>query len=423
MYKKRDRMPYEVNVFQSWVNYSSWDELKQFLVSEAGGLLRVVEPRESPYALVRYTKGVSNMALPHVRWCRSLVLHKESRLPVSVSPPTSEVMTENSVNEATVAEEFVEGTMMNVFHDATAEAAMVATRSRLGADKSFLTGAPTFLSMLQSAMKNQGIASFGHMLPVKDGLNCFTSVVVKDPSNRMVQQVEASSFKIVHQGWVQADGNVFIEEDPSNFNCSTVNDDDGTEIQAYNIETLRAAKSVKDWVTAQVPSRAQFWQGVVLKDGAGRRWRERSDTYETVRRLRGNESTHEERFARVRKQRCLEQYLQFFPEDTDVFYVLEGQLRKNTRNLSRFYVDTFRSRQTPFYELPWPYKHHVSALHNLYKGSLRAQKKRVELDDVIRYVNGLNLEDTANMLKEHKLDLVKKVLAKEPVVEVPVEVV
>jgi transcription initiation factor IIE alpha subunit len=50
---------------------------------------------------------------------------------------------------------------------------------------------------------------------------------------------------------------------------------------------------------------------------------------------------------------------------------------------------------------------------------LRVQKKRVELDDVIRYVNGLNLEDTANMLKEHKLDLVKKVAKDiENVVEV-----
>ena len=411
-------MPYQVNVFQSWVNYSSWDELKQFLVSEAGGLLRVVEPRDSPYALVRYTRGVSNLDLPHVRWCRSLVLHKESRLPVSVSPPTSDTITENTVNEATVAEEFVEGTMMNVFHAAAAEAPMVATRSRLGADKSFLVGAPTFCQMLESAMTNQGVASFGDMLPVKDCFNRFTSIVVRDPSNRMVQKVESSSFVIVHQGWVQADGTVFIEEDASNFNCVSTREDDGTEIQGYNLESLRAAKSVKDWVTTQVPSRAPFWQGVVLKDGAGRRWRERSDTYETVRRLRGNESTMLERFARVRKQRCLEQYLQFFPEDTDPFYALEGQMRKNTRNLSRFYVDTFRSRQTPFHELPWPYKHHVSALHNLYKDVLRAQKKRVELDEVIRYVNGLNLEDTVNMFKEHKLDLVKKVAAEAPVAAV-----
>lgn len=413
-------MPYQVNVFQSWVNYSSWDELKQFLVSESGGLLRVVEPRDSPYALVRYTRGVSNLTLPHVRWCRSLVVHKESRLPVSVSPPTSEMMTEDSVNEATVAEEFVEGTMMNVFHAASSEMPMVATRSRLGADKSFLVGAPTFRQMLEGAMSNQGVVSFGDLLPLADGLNRFTSVVVKDPSNRMVQQVEKSSFVIVHQGWVQADGTVFIEEDASNFNCVSSLEDDGTEIQGYNLESLRAAKSVKDWVSAQVASRAPFWQGVVLKDGAGRRWRERSDTYETVRRLRGNESTTLERFARVRKQRCLEQYLQFFPEDTDPFYALEGQLRKNTRNLSRFYVDTFRTRQTPFYELPWPYKHHVSALHNLYKDVLRAQKKRVELDEVIRYVNGLNLEDTVNMLKEHKLDFVKKTVVDAPVVDAPV---
>ena len=407
-------MPYQVNVFQSWVNYTSWDDLKQFLTSEAGGLLRVVEPRDSPYALVRYTKGVSNMALSHVRWCRSLIVHKKSRLPVCVSPPTSDEVTETTVNDATVAEEFVEGTMVNVFHAATDETAVVATRSRIGADKSFFQGKPTFRVMLEDAMKNQGIASFNAMLPTHE-LNHFTSVVLKHPSNRMVQQVESASFVIVHQGWVQADGTVFIEENPENFNCVSSNENDGTEIQGYNLETLRAAKSVKDWVSTQVPSRAQFWQGVVLKDGNGRRWRVRSDTYEVVRRLRGNESSVGERFARVRKQRCMEQYLSFFVEESDAFYEYEGLLRKNTRTLLRFYVDTFRSRAVPFHELPWPYKHHVSVLHNLYKNTLRVQKKRVELDVVIRYINGLSLEDTVNMLKEHSLELVKKAVVADPV--------
>ena len=55
---------------------SSWEELKSFLISEAGGLLRVVEPRDSPYALVRYKNGVSNFTLAHVPWCRSVIVHK-----------------------------------------------------------------------------------------------------------------------------------------------------------------------------------------------------------------------------------------------------------------------------------------------------------------------------------------------------------
>jgi hypothetical protein len=44
-------------------------------------------------------------------------------------------------------------------------------------------------------------------------------------------------------------------------------------------------------------------------------------------------------------------------------------------------------------------------LHNLFKDTLRAQKKKVDLEEVIRYVNGLNQDDLANMLKEHNLAL------------------
>jgi hypothetical protein len=169
------------------------------------------------------------------------------------------------------------------------------------------------------------------------------------------------------------------------------------------------------------------WQGVVLKDGQGNRWRVRSEVYETVRQIRGNESSNEERFARLRKSRTLDQYIAFFPEDRDMMYDLEGRLRKNTRQLLQFYIDVFRSRTSAYHDLPWPYKHHVSVLHNLFKDILRAQGQKVNFEEVVRYVNGLGMEDTANMSKKHTL-VVKKAVdtpaAPAPVADsdAPVEV-
>jgi hypothetical protein len=55
----------------------------------------------------------------------------------------------------------------------------------------------------------------------------------------------------------------------------------------------------------------------------------------------------------------------------------------------------------------------VSALHNLFKEKLRAAQKKIDLEAVIRYVNGLNDTDLANMTKVHKLEL-------KPVTEAPV---
>ena len=223
-------MPYQVNVFNSWQTYSSWTELKQWLTSKDGGLLHVVEPPGSSYALVKYTKGVSNFTIPHVKWCRSLVVDKASHLPVSVSPPKASVLTDASVNEATVAEEFVDGTMMNVFQSGSDSPVQVATRSRLGADRSYYNNSPSFRVMLEDAMAQQGVVNLSDVLPLCESVvSRFTSVVVQHPANLLVKQVKTPSFVIVHQGWVDASGSVFVEEDASKFNCVSSNEDDGTE--------------------------------------------------------------------------------------------------------------------------------------------------------------------------------------------------
>jgi hypothetical protein len=384
-------------------DFTSWTDLKTWLTSEAGGKLRVVEPRDSPYALVRYVKGQSNLDLEHVRWCRSVVVQKETRLPVSVAPPKSSAFEENTADVATVAEEFVDGTMINVFKVGDAEA-QIATRSRLGGRTRFYERGPTFGEMFNDAMKQMGFEQLTDVLYKSDGGPRFTSTVLQHPANRIVKSIFQPSFVIVHQGTVAADGVVTMYEDAAQFVVAESESAD-VEVQAYKLPPIQAAKTVRDWVEQQAQERGFGWQGLVLKDGKGRRWRMWSDIYQTVRRFRGNESTNEERFARLRKSRSLDQYLSFFPEDRPVFYDLEGQLRKNSRQLFHFYSDVFRARKTAYHELPWPYKHHVSQLHNLFKDVLKAQGKKVDLEQVIRYVNGLTVEDTANMSKVHKLDL------------------
>ncbi len=397
--------PYSINCFTNWVSgFTSWADLKAWLTSEEGGKLRVVEPRDSPYALIRYVKGQSNFDLEHVRWCRSVVVQKETRLPVCVGPPRSSAFEDNTADVATVAEEFVDGTMMNIFKVGDAET-QIATRSRLGGRTRFYERGPTFGEMFSDAMKQMDLERLEDVLYTADGVaSRFTSTVLQHPSNRIVKAITQPSFVIVHQGTVAADGSVTIYEDAAEFVIAE-NETADIEIQAYKLAPIQAAKTIREWVEQQAHERGFGWQGLVLKDGKGRRWRMWSDIYQTVRRFRGNESNQGERFARLRKSRTLEQYLNFFPEDRTGFYEMEGRLRKNTRQLFYFYSDVFRARKTAYHELPWPYKYHVSQLHNVFKDTLKAQGKKVDLEQVIRYVNSLPYEDMANMCKVHSLEL------------------
>jgi len=396
-------MPYTIDVFMNWPSFGSWADLRTWLSSEEGGVLRVVEPHDSPYALVRYVKGQSNFALPHVSWYRSVVVHKATRLPVSIAPPKASELTDSTAIDSVFAEEFLDGTMINVFDGGSADQALLATRSRLNADTKFYENKASFAQMLQDALTAQGVANLSDLLVKDVNRNSFTSVVLQHPENRIVYTTNVATFMILQQGFVAPDGRVTIEEDSSLFQYVTTNDVACHTASRYSLDQLRAAKTISSWVAEQSLKLGFSWQGVVLKDGTGRRWRVRSEVYETVRRFRGNEATSEERFARLRKARSIEQYLAFFTEDRDLMYTLEGRFRKNTRQLFQFYADVFRARTSKYHELPWPYKHHVSVLHTMYKDVLRAQGKKIDLQEVIRYTNGLSLEDTFNMTKEHSL--------------------
>jgi hypothetical protein len=415
-------MAYTIDVFTAWPGYSSWEALKSWLISEDGGKLRVVEPRESRFALVRYVKGQSDFSKNHVRWCRSVVVEKETRLPVCVSPPKASELKDDTLECVTSAEEFVDGTMLNVFKAGNdmidiKDDPLISTRSMIGGKGRFYDNGPSFDTMLREALEANGIKSLRAIIPHSvNADSMFTSLVLQHPSNRIVKSIQKPTFQIVHQGRVSSNGIVTIYEDVNDFVCEVGEggSEDFFEVQPYALAAIRGAKNVQEWVTKQAQERGFGWQGVVLKDGTGNRWRVRSAIYETVRRIRGNESTDEERFARLRSTRSIEQYLSFYPEDREKMYALEGTLRKNTRQLFHFYADVFRARKTAYHELPWPYKHHVSVLHNLYKDVLRKSNKKIDLDEVIRYVNGLGLEDHVNMAKTHKLELKKS----DPVVPV-----
>lgn len=397
-------MTYTLTHFRSWMsNFSSWEDLRTWLQGEEGGKLRVIEPKHSPYALVRYVKGQSDFTKEHVGWCRSVVVNKETRRVMSVAPPKASAITESTLSEATVAEEFVDGTMINLFRKSDTEEVELATRSRINANSRFYEGGPSFAEMLQEAMNGAKLSSIIEC--VDTAYAEFTSVVVQHPKNRIVKRVDKPTFVILHQGWVGEDGSVIIHEDSADFHTEGEHSD--TIALPYKLERISGAKSVEAWVAEQAQTRGFGWQGVVMKDGKGKRWRVRSQVYETVRRIRGNESSVEERYARLRKERTMNQYLAFYPEDREVLYEIEGRLRANTRQLLRFYGDVFRARKTPYYELPWPYKHHVSVLHNEYKEKLKALKQTVDMAAVVSYVNTLELADLANMMKKHSYSLVE----------------
>lgn len=392
---------YILKNFESWSS-KSWADLKNWLQSAEGGALRIVDPKDSRYAIIRYEKGTSKFDLPHVNKCRSVVIDKKSCKVVSIAPVRAEKGTDELVAKTWRTETFVDGTMVSVFlNGCDAESDLVVTtRSRIGAQTNF-EGKKSFAEQFKDAVSQSEV-------DIKLLLNTFHSVsdtdesvfatfVLAHPDNRIVTPVAKAHLTLVQMGWVNKEGQIHIEEDP--FKWGSVGETLAAETVSVTSEELASMESIRAKVQSAAQTRGYGWQGLVLKNGEGVRIRIRSDLYQVVRRLRGNENTAYERFARLRAAKAVTQYLAFYPEDSSVFYELEGLVRSQTRRLSNLYGKTFIKREQPYHELPWPFKYHVSVLHNLYKDTLKSAGKTVDLGAVIQYVNGLKVEDMANLLK------------------------
>lgn len=396
-------MSYNVEVFASWAEkHATWESLRSWLQSEEGGKLRTVEPKNSPYALVRYMNDKSDLSKSHVRWCRSILIHKESRQVRCLAPPRGQDLSESTpLTEGLHVETFEEGTMISIFRDLQ-NGVTLNTRSRIGAKGRFYDDGPTFQSMLKDALSGTEIESLLPPLLASEGtVAVFATVVFRHPSNRIVSPVEKPCCVLIHQGLVRKTGVVELNERP------TISESMGSSVSvpAPIDVPIKSFKALERSLTELAHEKGQFWQGVVLRDGSGNRFRWRNPSYVLIKNLRGNESSPGQRFARLRRTRMLDQYKMVFNTESKALYEMEGNLRKNTRQIFHFYCDVFKARTTPYYRLPWPFKYHVSVLHNQFKNELAKQGKKVDLDYVIRYVNGLNNEDQGNLTGTLKTDL------------------
>lgn len=416
---------YVLKNFASWTDLK-WADLKAQLTSAEGGSLRIVDPKDHQYAVIRYDKQKSDFTKPIVPVCRSIVVHKDTGHVMCVSPMRSHKETDEKVKTFGNIQAFVDGTMVNVFVAPGSDEAVLVTRSRLGAISSF-EGKKSFAEQFEDASAAVGITSMASFLRnmqcLKKEHPVFATFVLSHPDNRIVASVTQPSLTLIQVGYVNEKNHVFVVDD--SFQWGEAGEKIAAEKYEISEEDKKSVESLKAWVQKKAQSAGYGWQGVVLKDSQGGRIRIRSDLYQMVRKLRGNENSSWERFARLRSGKLIQQYLTFYPEESAAFYELEGRMRSQTRKLLSLYVATFIKKEQAYHELPWPFKYHVSMLHNLYKETLKPAKKTVDLQAVINYVNRLKIEDMANLLKPLRSDsapsIVKKAEKDEEEVEVEVE--
>jgi len=352
-------------------------------------------PNQPSYGVIRYDKNlILNDDKHNIGLLRSVVVNSGGKV-VAFSPPKSiDWLTFSTLhpekNDTIVAEQFVEGTMINVFWDPTigvSGAWEISTRSNVGAEIAFYhePGKPviTFRSMFIEALKETGL-DFNKLNPLYS-----YSFVLQHPLNRIVVPFKkpglylVAVYEIVHT------------------ECNIVN------ITNINMSLIKEQREIWSETSVQFPEIYDDWKcgadlvdkyasmntsyevvGVIIKNlNTGTRSKIRNPVYENVRHLRGNQPKLMYQYLSLRQLGKVTEYLKYYPEHKKEFSFFREQLHKYTLALYQNYIDCYIKKQKPLREYAEKYRTHMYNIHQIYVNQLKTEGRHISNSVVIDYVN------------------------------------
>jgi hypothetical protein len=355
----------------------------------------LTKKKSKAYHVISYDKTILQHSLyKSLGLFRSVIVNKEGRV-VSFSPPKSIVaetfISANSVidNEKIIVEEFVEGTMINVFFDPSIGVTgtwQIATKNVVGAETAFYKGGKTFSTMFLEA------AHYSNLFIELLDRGLTYSFVLQHPGNRIVVPFNNPALYLVQVYEIQQN-------------------DDATSIKVFPLD-MRLVSQMDCWMATRVlfPKRYDSYTdyaivihtfasmntpyqilGVVVKNMEnGERCKIRNPNYEQVRLLRGNQPKLQYLYLSLRKEGKIKDYLQYYPEHKPEFSGFRDHLHLYTTTLHQNYIDCFVKKEKHVLDYPDEYRKHMNSLHRNWLNELREKKQAITKREVIDYVNSLH---------------------------------
>ena len=281
-------------------------------------LLKVnkVEYHENPsqyYKVIRYDKTILSYDTTSLfGLCRSVIVNSVNHV-VSFSPPKSIKVAsfldsyEEPISIPLIAEEFVEGTMMNVFWDETTGlngAWEIATRNSIGGDDKTQTSS-RFRKLFIDALKHCNLD-----LNQLQKRFCY-SFVLQHPENRIVLPVAKPALYLVEAYEI-------VNTEDGTVNVFPLDRDIVQKSSEFQASSVRFPERYTDWATledlnnkyASMNTKYDM-MGVVIRDPTtNNRCKLRNPTYELCKNLKGVESKRQYQYLSLRKDGRLKTFLE-----------------------------------------------------------------------------------------------------------------
>ena len=347
---------------------------------------------------------------------RSVAIDPDSGRYLGVSPPKSDPYDEftkrncpyGEIQYPIIAQELVEGTMINLFFDPRLDEWVPFTKSKLGANTSFYkfngafnpeTGVSEKTKSFRT-MFDETCAASRLSLDRLDKTRSY-SFVMQHPENKIVVPFQTPTLYLIAE-YTYSGGNRVAALDI--YKSSILSDTCVRTPKRYPektcVELMMAYAS-----HIQPPATDYTILGFVLYHvGTGRWTKLRNPAYEVVRRLRGNQPKIQHHYLTLLKTHKLDQFIEYYPEYAPLFTQFCKQVVLFVNKLYSNYVNCFILKTAQMKDTDVRYKATLYALHNEYTWSLRPIRASVTKQFVRRFVSNMPESQLMYYLNIHHRD-------------------
>ena len=399
------------------------DEL-QTLLKKSNLTNKKWKVNETVYSILKYNVGALKCdELQTIGLLRSLVLDQHGKI-IAYSPPKCVVPSADELNgrfsdDNILVEEFVEGTMVNVFYhkpNGQDEGAgwEMATKSCVGANIVFhsVSGGdvkktepdeptepaepaePTEPNEPKKTFRRMFLECMNEANLTFDALqkDCSYSFVMQHPNNHIVRRIANPTLYLIAVYKIDNEALV-VEEQCRDEHLARINAIQETSVWLpvqYDGIGLNALREMYTSLNAPYD-----FPGLVCRKrstgerSTGERFKFRNPNYERIKNLRGSEPKLQFQYLSLRQQGKVKEYLNLHPEHRAAFQQFRDQLHAYTDQLFANYIGCYVKKERPFTQYPAEFKTHMFRLHEQYLKELREKKEHITLGKTIAYMNGL----------------------------------
>ncbi len=342
----------------------------------------ISKPHEN-LELIHYNKKMLNTEnMDNYKCVRSIIVDKSDNNKVVMMSPFKSLPFEEfkqKYPDNIIVEEFVEGTMVNVFF--ASNKWQISTKTNIGGNTKFFSK-KTFKELFYEAGDESGIK-----LELLDETISY-SFVLQHPENRIVYKLMKMRLYLVEAHRLDH------KEDTNHTHIEVLNVIELLKSPAFEDSSVNYPyiHSVDNYDDLDRINMNKNCMGIIIRNYWNNdRTKLRSKEYEQIRLLRGNNPNLYYHFIELTRNNKVDKFLHHYSEYKTDFENWKIMNEEFNNKLYKNYVRCYIKKEMKLGSFPNNYKTHMYHLHEYYKNVLKPDKKFITIDVVNKYIDGIDI--------------------------------